>query len=141
MSVSFRIFPERGLVVVRYQGYAYLDDTLAAFGDYARHPDRKPGQKQLVDFSGVTGYEKNFTKLMETQARKVDVFAAEGAETLMVYFAPTPLARDLARLVLRSWEPFDSVVAMIQEDEANALELLGQPERSLDALWERASPA
>lgn len=138
MPVSFRIFPERGPVFVRYAGFAKLDDTLAAFADYALHPNYKPGQKQLVDLSGITGYEKDFTKLMKIQAQKVDVFAAEGAETLMVYVAPTPLAKDLSRLVLRSWEPFDAVVALVQEDEAHALELLGQPEHSLDALWERA---
>ncbi|TDK49882.1 hypothetical protein [Antarcticimicrobium luteum] len=139
MSVSFRIFPDRGLVVVRYRGFARLDDTLAAFAEYAAHPESRPGQKQLVDLSGISGYETDFTKLMEVQARKADVFAAEGAETLMVYLAPSKQTRDLAQLVLRSWEPFDSVIALIQEDEAQALELLGQPERSLDALWALAS--
>lgn len=138
MSVSFRIFPNRGLVFVRYAGFARLDDTLAAFAEYARHPDCRPGQKQLVDLSGITGYEADFTKLMEIQAKKADVFAAEGVETLMVYFAPGQKLRDLAQLVMRSWEPFDSVVALIQDDEAQALELLGQPERSFDALWELA---
>ena len=138
MSVAFHIFPERGLVFVRYTGFARLSDTLAAFGRYAAHPDSRPGQKQLVDLSGITGYELDFTKLMEIQARKADVFAAEGAETLMVYVAPSKETQELAQLVLRSWEPFDSVVALIQEDEAQALELLGQPERSLDALWARA---
>lgn len=136
MSVSFRIYPERGLVFVRYEGFLRLKDTLGAFAEYARHPDCRPGQKQLVDFTRVTGYEKDFTRLMEVQAHKVDVFAAEGAETLMVYVAPHQLSKELARLVLRSWEPFDSVVALIQEDEADALELLGQPERGLDSLWE-----
>ena len=138
MSVSFRIFPDRGLVFVRYDGFARLAGTLAAFAEYARHPDCHPGQKQLVDLSGITGYEADFTKLMEVQANKADVFAAEGVETLMVYFAPGQELRDLAQLVMRSWEPFDSVVALIQDDEAQALELLGQPERSFDALWELA---
>ncbi len=135
MSVSFRIFPDRGLVVIRYQGFARLDDTMAAFRDYAAHPDASPGQKQLVDLSGVTGYEMDFTKLMHIQANKADVFAADGAETLVVYLAPCRQSRDFAQLALRSWEPFDYVVALVQEDDAQALELLGQPERSLDALW------
>lgn len=138
MSVSFRIFPERGLVFVRYAGFARLQETLEAFGRYAADPDCRPGQKQLVDLSGVTGFEPDFTKLMEIQARKADVFAAEGVETLMVYFAPDKASKEIAQLALRSWEPFDFVIALVQEDEAQALELLGQPERSLDDLWERA---
>ncbi|TDE40371.1 hypothetical protein E1B25_05320 [Antarcticimicrobium sediminis] len=141
MSVSFRIFPDRGLAFVRYTGFVRMEDTLTAFADYARDPDCKPGQKQLVDLSKITGYEPDFTKMMQVQANKADVFAAEGAETLMVYYAPNKLTQDLARLALRSWEPFDSVVALIQEDEAHALELLGQPERAFDALWALAREA
>lgn len=138
MPVSFRIFPERGLVLVRYAGFARLQETLEAFGRYAAHPDCRPGQKQLVDLSGVTGFEPDFAKLMEIQAHKADVFAAEGVETLMVYLAPDKASKEIAQLALRSWEPFDFVIALVQEDEAQALELLGQPERSLDELWARA---
>jgi len=141
MSVSFRIFPDRGLVFVRYSGILQLEDTMKAFADYARHPDCHPGQKQLVDLSGVTEYEQDFVKLMEIQAQKSDVFGDEGTETLMVYVAPSKLGKQLAQLALRSWEPFDSVVALVQEDEAHALELLGQPERRLDDLWSIAKEA
>lgn len=141
MSVSFRIFPDRGLVVVRYAGVLRLEDTKKAFAEYAQHPDCHPGQKQLVDLSGVTGYEPDFVKMMEVQAQKADVFGSEGAETLMVYLAPHKMAKDLARLVLRSWEPFDSVVALVQDDEVQALELLGQPEHELDELWTIAKEA
>ncbi len=135
MSVSFRILPDRGLVFVRYAGVLRLQETIAAFAEYARHPDCHPGQKQLVDLSDVTGFEPDFVKLMEVQAQKSEVFGNEGAETLMVYVAPHKLGKQLAQLVMRSWEPFDSVVALVQEDEAHALELLGQPERRLDELW------
>ncbi|MGE4327775.1 MAG: hypothetical protein AB7E21_16970 [Pseudodonghicola sp.] len=138
MSVTYRILPDRGLVYVRYEGFTRLDDTLRIFADYAADPLARPGQKQLVDLSAVTGFEQDFTKLMQVQAQKVDVFAAGGVQTLMVYYAPTPLGRDLAALALRSWEPFDSVVALIQEDEAQSLELLGQRERSFAELLQHA---
>ena len=141
MSVTFRIFPDRGLVYVRYAGFARLDDTMAAFAAYSAHPDSRPAQKQLIDLSAITGFEQDFTKLMQVQAHKVDTFAAVGAQTLMVYFAPTQLSRDLARLVLRSWEPFDTVVALIQDDEAQSLELLGQPEHSFSDLMQHADEA
>ncbi|GHG87550.1 hypothetical protein [Pseudodonghicola xiamenensis] len=138
MSLSFRLFPNRGLVYVRYEGFARLDDTLQAFARYAADPRTRPGQKQLVDLAAVTGYEQDFTKLMQIQAQKADVFAANGVQTLMVYYAPTPLARDFANLALRSWNSFDVVVALIQNDEAQSLELLGQPERSFSDLLQNA---
>ncbi|MGV6849213.1 MAG: hypothetical protein ACWA5A_12630 [Marinibacterium sp.] len=134
MPVSFRIFPGRGLVYVRYAGHTYLDESFAAIADYMRHPDFRPGQKQLVDLAAVTGYERDFARLLELQAGKADLFGGSGLETLIVYYAPTPQSRDLARLVMRSWEPFDHVIARIQETEADALALLGEPERDFDTL-------
>ena len=139
MSVSFKILPERGLVYVRYDGHAAVADTLRVFAEYARHPDCRPGQKQLVDLSGIASFETDFAKLLELQARKADVFMAEGVQTLIVYHAPTPETRRMARLIERSWEPFSSVVALVQEDEANALALLGQRETRFSDLLEGAS--
>ncbi len=133
MSVSFQIFPTRGLVYVRYDGFVDLNESLAAFGDYMRHPDCKPGQKQLVDLSAVTGFERDFSKMLKMQATKVDLFSKGGVETLIVYYAPSRMAQDMARLIVPSWEPFDGVVPLIQDSEANALALLGQREDSFDA--------
>ncbi len=138
MPVTFRILSERGLVFVRYTGFARLDESFEAFGQYARHPDFRPGQKQLVDLSGVTGVETDYVKLFALQARKADVFLGSGAQTLLVYFAPTPTAMDLAEAVIRSWEPSGAVIPLIQENEQEALQLLGQPERSFEELLQSA---
>ena len=134
MSVTFKIIPGRGLVYVRYEGVATVEDSLRAFGEYANHPDCRPGQKQLVDLSGITAFDKDFPKLFELQARKADVFMADGAQTLLVYYAPDELTYSMARLVERSWEPFPSVVAIVQQNEADALELLGQTEKKFSEL-------
>ncbi len=103
-----------------------------------QHPECRPGQKQLVDLAGVTGFDQDYAKLFALQAKKADVFSAGGVETLAVYHAPTPIARDLSRLVLRSWEPFDSVVPLIQDNEPDALALLGQPEKTFAELLQTA---
>ncbi|MCA0871991.1 hypothetical protein LCL97_14220 [Seohaeicola saemankumensis] len=130
MPVSFRILPNRGLVYVRYEGFAKLDDSFAAFAEYAQHPDRKPGQKQLVDLEQITGMEKDYAKLMALQAAKADTYVEGGAQTLLVYYAPNELSYGMARMILRSWEPIRSVVPVIQQTEAGALEILGQREHS-----------
>lgn len=139
MSVTFQILPRRGLVYVRYEGFARLADSFAAFGQYAAHPDRRPGQKQLVDLAGLTGLEKDYAKLFELQAKKAEVFLAGEAQTLLVYHAPNELSYGMARMILRSWEPIRSVIPLIQQTEAGALELLGQPETSFAEMLERAA--
>lgn len=138
MPVSFKIFPERGLVYVRYTGFARLDESLEVFGRYATHPDFRPGQKQLVDLSDVTGIETDYVKLFALQARKADVFLGHDVQTLLVYYAPTSVSMELAESVIRSWEPSGSVIPLIQEDEGESLQLLGQPERSFEELLQTA---
>ncbi|RMD91316.1 MAG: hypothetical protein D6811_09200 [Alphaproteobacteria bacterium] len=137
MPVNFRIMPERGLVYVRYDGPARFADTMKAFGAYMSHPDARPGQKQLVDLSAVTGMEIDFPKMMEMQARKADLFGS-AAETLIVYYAPTAEARRLARHAMRSWEGLPGVVPLMAETEAQALELLGLSEGGISELMPQA---
>lgn len=139
MPVQFHIFKRRGLVYVRYDGFAWVAETLRAFGAYAQHPDCRPGQKQLVDLSGVTGFERNYAELFKLQALKADVFNAGASQTLVAYYAPTPEVFAMARLIERSWEPFPSVVSLVQQTEADALALLGQRETSFADLLESAS--
>lgn len=138
MSISFTIFPERGLVYVRYEGFIDVEETAAAFADYARHPDRRPGQKQLVDLAAATGCDQNFARVMELQASKADVFLENGGQVLLVYYAPTRAAMDIAAIVRRSWEGLDSIVLRMVQTEEEALNVLGQPELSLDALMASA---
>lgn len=78
MTVNFCIIPERGLVVVRYSDFAAIDDTMAASKAYLAHPDYAAGQKQLVDFTNITGYEKDYVRFMNLQAAKAEQLGREG---------------------------------------------------------------
>ena len=138
MSVDVTILRQRGLVYIRYSGFAWLDDTIAALDAYAAHPDFRPGQKQLVDMSRVTGIERDYVKFMKLQARKAEVFLSAEAQTLLVCYAPNRMASAMAELMVRSWEPSGAVIPMIQPDEAAALHILGQPEDSFEALLQGA---
>lgn len=134
MPVSFRIFPNRGLVYVRYEGDATVTDSTAAFQTYMAHPDCRPGQNQLVDLSRVTSIENDYAKLMKLQAMKAEVFAAGGTETLVVYYAPTPLTLKLARIIERPWEIVPGVIPIVVQTEDEALSILGQRENAFGAL-------
>ncbi|WP_372886806.1 hypothetical protein [Shimia sp.] len=134
MPVSFRILKQKGLVYVRYEGVARLEETMQAFADYARHPDCAPGQRQFVDLTALEGIEMDFPKLMETQAQKAGTFVNGAAETLIVYLAPTPLSQSLAQTIVRSWEPFPAVVPVVLGEEREALSVLGLRENSIEKL-------
>ena len=134
MAVEFKIFPERGLVVVRYSGYATINDTLTATKAYVSHPEYAAGQKQLVDMTGINCFEKNYVQFMNMQAQKTERFVRSGLQSLVVYIAPTAISRSMSDMFVRSWTGVDAVVPLVQHSETEALALLGQSEESLDIL-------
>ncbi|MCB1341926.1 MAG: hypothetical protein KDK24_12865 [Pseudooceanicola sp.] len=136
MPVSFRILASRGLVYVRYEGFAQLDDGFALFAQYMRHPDFRPGQKQLVDLADVTGFERDYAKLFKMQAMKAGAFLTGDTQTLLVYHAPSEEAQRMCQLIARSWEQVPSVIARVLQHEDEALALLGQSETSIAELLE-----
>ncbi|WP_368183724.1 hypothetical protein [Aestuariibius sp. HNIBRBA575] len=139
MPVSFRILPSLGLVYVRYEGFADVADSMKVFGEYAQHPDCRPGQKQFVDLSLVTEVEQDFPKLMELQAQKAGVFMNSQAQTLIVYYVTDELTRAMASLIARSWEPFPWVIPVVYENEKDALEFLGLAATSISELLNPAN--
>lgn len=139
MPVSFRILPTHGLVYVRIEGDVRAFESLARFKEYAKHRDFRPGQKQLIDLSRVTGFDDDFPKLIELQARKADAFLANGAQSLTVYYAPCRQTRAFAQLLQRNWNPFPGVVTVIQDNEADALSILGMRMTSFRQLLEEAA--
>ncbi|NDV98122.1 hypothetical protein G0A00_02315 [Yangia sp. PrR002] len=138
MSVTFRILPKHGLVYASYEGQAYLKETSAALTDYLSHPDFRPGQKHLVDLSRVTGWDGDFVELMKIQARMADAMLGGGAEAMKVYYAPTRISLELARLALQSWDGLDGAVMLVQQSERRSLALLGLAERSFEQLLQDA---
>lgn len=134
MPVTFRILPRRGVVYVRYEGLARLQDGMDAFRRYMAHPDCAPGQKHLVDLSPVTALEQDYARLMELQALKAEQFRPGDPTTLIAYIAPHAEAQKLAALASRSWAGFPQVVARTLAHEAEALALLGLAESSVSEL-------
>lgn len=135
-SISYEIFREYGLVYVQYRGHAVLDDTFAAFKRYTEDPGFRPGQKQLVDLSRVTSFEKDYVRILSLQAKKAEAFT-KGPETLVVYISPAEDPLALAELVSRSWDDVSGVVPIIVSTEEEALAVLGIDGASVDGLRTR----
>lgn len=134
MPVSFQIFPSRGVVLARFTGHILLEDCLSSAKAYSEHPDASPLQHQLIDLSGITSHERDFVKMMSTMAQLPDHLLRPGAEPMIVYIAPTRLSQEIAAMVLRSMAGVAGAVVRVAEDEAQALDILGLPERAVAAL-------
>lgn len=134
MPVSFQILPERGLTVVRYFGFVTIDDSLRAIARYPDDPAFTPDQKFMFDSTDVTGHEKDHVRFLAMQSRMTEVFAQTGQDQFVGCVAPNEIAREMAAMVQRGWEPVKHFVMFIHDDEAEVLAFLGQPERSIAQL-------
>ena len=134
MPATFEILTELNLVYVRYTGVMLVDDSLEAFGAYARHPDAHPGQRHLIDLSRITDMERDFTRVMQLQAYKGEELAHRGPDTIMVYLATTPISRRAATLAKNGWTDVQGVICLVQDTEETALEALGLSYGSVEAL-------
>ncbi len=134
MAVSFQIIPDRGLTIVTYADQVTIEESYRAAEHYQAHPDYRRGLKFLFDSSAATGRERDYVAFMEFHGRMLDLFADTGRDQLVGIYAPTEVAREMATLAKRSWEPIPHMVIMIHDDEAEVLRFLGQRESSIDAL-------
>lgn len=134
MSTNFQIIPDRGVVVVRLSGRALMDDCLCAAEAYARHPAARPTQPLLIDLSAVTSHETDYVKILKAMAQLPDYLGRSGSERMVVFVAPSPLARRISAVVVRAILSMPGGVARIAQSESDALEILGLPERKLSEL-------
>lgn len=134
MPGSYRILADRGLVYVRYEGRVLLREAEEMFADFMGNPAGNLGLKQLIDLSRVTDWEKDFPKLMAMQADKADAFMTTGHTFFMVFYAPTEKARAMGRVLVAPWKNIPGIVTTMQEDEDAILDILGQPDASIDAI-------
>lgn len=134
MPVDFVILPRRNLVLFRYHGEVTMQEVTDIVAEATSHPSHCDGMSQLCDLSRVTGIEKDFAALMKMQAKLTENFAVQQSDRLVVFYAPTPLARSIAQMAKRSWDGLNAVVVLMHEDEAEALALLGVAEKRLSDL-------
>ena len=113
MPLAFRILGDHNLVYVSCTGFITVSNALEAFRSYSDHHDFRPGQSQLIDLSDVTGYERDFTKIMSFQAQQADVYLLSDAPIHLIFVATNDLTRSMAMSALRSWEDVSGVVPLL----------------------------
>lgn len=131
MGVSFTILEDLDLVYVRYEGKPSIRELAECFAEYMAHPKCRPGQKQFVDLAEVAEPFPDYTGMMKFMARMADQFRPDGPQTLLACYAPTPVARKLALIGLRSWGGIDHVIYRVFDEMSAAMNFLGIPEHSV----------
>ena len=126
MPVTLCIRPDVGVMFVNFSGHATAAEAVAACKDYQDHPDFSAGQKHLINFSDVTSFEGDFTKLMELQAKLLDGLT-DDQQVLFVFCAPTPLSQQLAQYSVNAWKDSDKVIARLLDSEVAAMDVVGLP--------------
>lgn len=131
MAIDIRVFPEKGLVYVRYSGVARLDETMQAFSGFMADPRARHIHRHLVDMQDMRAAAFDFPALMRIQAKKAEHFLHGDTDTLIAYFAPSRDALKLANMAQRSWDGVSGLVSRTFDDEAATMAFLGLPLKTL----------
>lgn len=134
MPVTHDVLPRCNLAVFAYSGQVAYAEVAEAVAAVARHRDHTPSMNQLCDLSAVVGVERNFAALLQMQARIADSLLPTYGDRLVVFYAPTPIARAIAETARKSWDGLGSVLVRVLEREEDALALLGLPHRHISDL-------
>jgi len=126
MPAKVTMLPKLGVMWAKFHGHVKASEAVAAYRDYQHHPDYAGGQKHLIDFTDVTGFEGDFTKLMELQARLLETVHEE-QQALFVFCAPTPLTQRMAQHSVNAWKDNHKVVTRLLDTEAAAMDVIGLP--------------
>ncbi len=142
MAGLFRIFPEHNLVYVRYSGMATIADYMTVVRDYPRHPDYDPHRINLIDLRFLEDFERDYAGVLKLQAKTAEYALTARADILSITVAPSPVAQEVSKLIMRSWEGLDTpVVRRIVPTMEEASTLIGIDMETLDGLIRQAVQA
>jgi len=134
MAVSFSLYPGQGLAHIRFSGHVTAEETLARAAEFAATPGVHPDLHQIIDFSAVDSFERDYVRLMRMMARLPEHLVHAGHEPMFIHVCPTPVGLEMAQFVLRSMEGTEGgPILCIARSLPEALALLGLPLHALEA--------
>ncbi|NBZ89967.1 hypothetical protein [Stagnihabitans tardus] len=117
---------------IHFAGHVTAEDTLDAAARFAATPGVHPDLHQLIDFSHVASFERDYVKLLAMFARLPEHLVHAGHQPIFVYVVPTKIGQDMAQFVIRSMEGMDGgPILRMAPSLPEALALLGLSIQSL----------
>jgi len=90
MPATYKIFPQRNLVYVRYAGVVTTDESVNTFIAYLVSGQAKPGHVIFVDFEACTELQMDFEDMVRIVPEKLGLIDPYEATMVTAMYAPQP---------------------------------------------------
>ncbi|MFW2545168.1 hypothetical protein ACN2XU_21275 [Primorskyibacter sp. 2E107] len=139
MTISLSIHPDRRLAFFRFHGNVDTRQGVEVFERYIASPEFSSEFKMLTDTSDLetveTGYRSMLSSILGLR-RSLRTFQTP---VRSVIYARSDVFFGLARILEQIQNPMSKISIVVTRDEAEALRLAGQPERSMTAFKKAVS--
>lgn len=122
------------LIHLRFEDQLTVDDTRAALARLQEHPDFHPWLNRVLDLRGVTSWERDYSRFMALEAENSARFTDQATPPILLCIADSPLSREIANFLRRSWENLDGLIFRMTSSEAEALSILGLQANKISGL-------
>lgn len=139
MPGDFKIFADRRLVYLNFSGDACIEDCLETISGLFASPEWRSDYAVLIDNSGITSYQGDFSELQRFCGRLRDSGALGTATMEIAYYAPSDLGFGIARMTQQVLSARLPLEIHVFREEAPALAKLGQRETGVAALLTAAA--
>ena len=136
MPSQYQILPDRNLVYIRHYGRVTSTSAEESFAAFLADPRMRPGQNHLADFSEVTSFDMDHLRFMQFMARIASDLTGKVADQFLVLYGLEGPGHELVMANLRTWDGQPGMTLRIAASEAEALDMLGLPERRFSALFD-----
>lgn len=125
MSASYQVIPALDLLHVKFVGDCKTSETDTLVDFYVADPRVVPGMRCLVDCSEVSSFIINAENRKKQMELLKSTLAPVGRVWSVVYYCPTEVSLNVAKMHLLLWEPHSDVDLVICEDPVKAARALG----------------
>ncbi|WP_136442730.1 hypothetical protein [Pacificoceanicola onchidii] len=136
MAIILSIHPNRDLALFQFEGTVDTKQGARIFQDYVSAPGFSPTYKMLTDTSRLDTVESNYRSMLSGVLSLRESLSKFDTPALSVIYARSNFFFGMARLLEQVQNPLSNIQIVVTRDEAEALTLAGQPEKSMADLHE-----
>lgn len=125
MAASYQVISALNLLHVKFAGECKTSETNALVDYYEFDPKVVPGMRCLVDCSEVLSFRINAENRKKQMGLLKAALAPVGSVWTVVYYCPTEVSLNVAKIHSLLWEPHSDVNLVVCEDLVEVAQALG----------------
>jgi hypothetical protein len=98
MPLTYMLFPDLAVALVRYRGDLTATDVIASYEDFVKDPETTPLYSYLLDLSHLSMLEMDFEKMSTLSAKLAEMYAYRAPTSITAAYAPTDYGFGVARM-------------------------------------------